>query len=360
MAEHTGFVKCLVWDLDNTLWNGTLLEGDNVLIADETRQVIEVLDSRGIIQSIASKNDRDLAWARVCELGISDYFVFPQIAWAPKSSSIKHIAEKLNFAFNAIAFIDDLATERAEVSYHLPDVRCYRNDDILTLPTLPEFSPIVTADASRRRNMYRAAEQREEFRSTFEDNDEDFLRSLNLRLRIESAAEEDIPRAEELTLRTSQMNATGVHYSEKTLRKLCAEPGYELMLASLDDRFGSHGIIGLILLEKNCAYWHLRLLATSCRVVMFGVGATILTWLINHASNAGVHLVADFRKTDRNRVMEVTYRFNGFGDSACACYSSLPHLEGVKRMHLVPESRAWPTTMRLEAPDLTATSSGRA
>ncbi len=79
MAQQGSAIKCLVWDLDDTLWNGTLLEGDHVFIADEVRHTVEVLDSRGILQSIASKNDHDLAWSRLSELGVAEYFILPQI-----------------------------------------------------------------------------------------------------------------------------------------------------------------------------------------------------------------------------------------------------------------------------------------
>ena len=360
MAEQDSVVKCLVWDLDDTLWDGTLLEGDRVFIADEVRHTVEVLDSRGILQSIASKNDHDLAWSRLSELGVAEYFILPQIGWSPKSNSIQYIAAQLNFSQAAIAFVDDQPTERAEVAFHLPEVRCYSPRQIAGLPGRPEFNPkVVTIDAGRRRPMYQAAVRRDEYRNGFQGPDDAFLRSLDLRLRIERAAAEDVPRAEELTLRTSQMNATGVHYSETILRELCGDPDYEVMLVSLDDRFGSHGVVGIVLVEKHEAYWHLKLLATSCRVVSFGVGATVLTWLISHASDAGVHLVADFRATERNRIMEITYRFLGFNDVDCLCHSLAPQRAGIERLHLVPDVREAPTTMQLIAPDLKSLSSAR-
>jgi methoxymalonate biosynthesis protein len=360
MAQQGSAIKCLVWDLDDTLWNGTLMEGDPVFIADEVRHTVEVLDSRGILQSIASKNDHDLAWSRLSELGVADYFILPQISWSPKSDAISYIAKQLDFSLGRIAFVDDQPAERAEVAFHLPEVRCYSKNQISVLHELPEFNPeIVTIDASRRRHMYQAAARRDEYRDGFQGPDDAFLRSLDLRLRIERAAVEDLPRAEELTLRTSQMNATGVHYSEAMLRELCVDPDHEVMLASLDDRFGSHGVVGLVLVEKHGAYWHLKLLATSCRVVSFGVGTTVLNWLIGHAADAGVHLIADFRATERNRIMEITYRFLGFNDSGCPCHNLLPQRDGIQRMHLVPEPREVPTTMQLRAPDLKSPSSAR-
>src|SRR5262249_31085488 len=103
--------------------------------------------------------------------------------------------------------------------------------------------------------------------------------------------------------------------------------------------------------------WHLKLLATSCRVVSFGVGATVLSWLIGHAADAGVHLVADFRRTERNRIMEITYRFLGFQDSSCPCHES--HDDDIERLHLVPSRREAPTAIQLIAPDLKSPSSAR-
>lgn len=353
MTDKT--VKCLVWDLDNTVWTGTLLEDGNVHLTDAVRQVIATLDARGILQSVASKNDHDPVWARLEEFGIAEYFVLPRIGWGPKSDSVRDIADRLNFAHNTIAFIDDQPAERAEVAYHLPQVRCYSHHQLLALPSLPEFSPpTATVDSRRRRQMYQAAFQRDTDREAFAGPDEDFLRSLELELRIERADAAELSRVEELTLRTSQMNATGVHYSDAVLRELCADPRHEVLVATLTDRFGPHGAIGVLLLEKHSACWHLKLLATSCRVVSFGVGTAILNWLADQAARARRHLVADFRPTERNRMMEIAYRFAGFADTNCACLRTLPDAEAIQRLHLTPRPRELPSTMRLVTTDLAA------
>ena len=105
--SETATVKCLVWDLDNTLWRGTLLEDGEVHLDDSVRRVIRTLDERGILQSVASRNNHDEAWARLEKLGVAEYFVAPQIGWGRKSDSVAHIAETLKFAQHTIAFIDD-------------------------------------------------------------------------------------------------------------------------------------------------------------------------------------------------------------------------------------------------------------
>ncbi|NJP64720.1 HAD-IIIC family phosphatase [Streptomyces spiramenti] len=346
-------MKCLVWDLDNTLWQGTLLEDDVVTLPDAIRDVVVELDARGILQSVASKNDHEPAWARLEELGIAEYFVLPRIGWGPKSVSVSRIAETLGFALTTVGFIDDQPAERAEVAHHLPEVRCYEAESARLLPGLPEFTPASqTVDSRRRRQMYQAGFRREAAREEATGPDEDFLRSLELDLRIGRATEEELSRVEELTLRTSQMNATGVHYSDAELRRLLSDPRHEVLVATLTDRFGPHGAIGVLLLERRTEAWYLKLLATSCRVVSFGAGATLLNWLIDEAARADTHLVADFRPTDRNRMMEIAYRFAGFQEGdPCSCADTLPPAatDSIQRLHLRPAPRQASTTIEVSA-----------
>ncbi|QXE33228.1 HAD-IIIC family phosphatase [Streptomyces sp. GMY02] len=356
MDRQVTIVKCVVWDLDNTLWNGTLSEDGEVTLFEGLREVIEQLDHRGILQSVASKNDHDHAWAKLEELGVAEYFLLPRISWGPKSDSVREIAERLNFAQNTIAFIDDQPAERAEVTFHLPEVRCYDAGQALSLPGLPEFSPAAsTVDSRRRREMYKAGFERDVARSDYSGPDEDFLRSLELTMTIGKAGDEELSRVEELTLRTSQMNATGVHYSDATLRGLLADPAHEVLVVTMSDRFGTHGAVGIVLLEKLTEAWHVKLLATSCRVVSWGAGATILNWLCDQAARAGVHLVADFRRTERNRMMEIAYRFAGFTDQDCACKSAIlhaPEIEGTERLHLEPSRQPASSTVTVIAKDI--------
>ncbi|WNV86268.1 HAD-IIIC family phosphatase [Umezawaea sp. Da 62-37] len=350
-------VKCLVWDLDNTLWRGTLAEGDDVEVPEGIRRVITELDARGVLQSIASKNDHDVAWARLEQVGLAEYFVLPRIGWGPKSVSVKEIAEELNFAESTIAFVDDQPTERAEVAFHLPEVRCYPAEQAADLVALPEFTPpVVTEDSSRRRRMYQAGFRRDAERETFTGPDEDFLRTLDLRMTVVRATERELARAAELTLRTSQMNATGVPYDDADLRGLVDDPDHEVLVVTMSDRFGPHGAVGIVLLHRTPALWHLKLLATSCRVVAFGAGSTLLNWIVDRAARAGVHLAADFKPTARNRMMDIAYRFAGFDDEPCACLTALgpAAADGVLRLHLLPEPRPVSPVVTLDAVDLAA------
>ena len=340
-------VKCVVWDLDNTLWEGTLLEGDDVKLRPGVLDVVEELDARGVLQAVASRNDHEHAWAKLVELDVARYFVEAEIGWGPKSGAVRRIADRLRFDVATLAFVDDRPTERAEVAHHLPSVRCYTDEDVATLLDRPEFTPaVVTADARSRRLMYLANSERTAAKEEFTGSDDDFLRTLDLVLRIDHAREEDLARVEELTLRTSQMNATGVHYSDATLRGMLADPGHAVLVVAMEDRFGSHGAVGIVLLERRPGRWRIKLLATSCRVVAFGAGAVLLNWLVDQAARAGVGLEADFRATDRNRMMEIAYRFAGFTDAAEATE------EGVQRLAVTPERRPAPTAITLSAPEL--------
>lgn len=349
-------VKCLVWDLDNTLWRGVLLEDREVHLRDEIRRVVVGLDQRGILQAVASRNDHDHAWAWMDKLGIAEYIVASQIGWGAKSAAVRAIAEQLQFALGTMAFIDDTAMERAEVAHHLPEVRCYPAEIAEHLLELPEFTPAtVTEDARQRRRMYQASFARDAARTEFPGADEEFLRSAGLEMRIRRADAADLARVEELTLRTSQMNATGVHYSDETLRGLLSDARHEVLVVSMTDRFGPHGAVGIVLLAKYPAVWHLKLLATSCRVVAFGAGAVLLSWLTDQAASAGVNVVADFRRTDRNRMMEIAYRFAGFTDEPVEGMAQLPPpaTAGVARLSLRTQRTCAPTTMTVHAVQLT-------
>ncbi|MDQ1740745.1 MAG: hypothetical protein QOE53_2397, partial [Pseudonocardiales bacterium] len=134
-----GRIKCIVWDLDNTLWDGVLLEDEAVTMRPWVSQHIKRLDEMGILQSVASKNDRASAMAKLAELGLSDIFLYPQVNWNAKSSSIQLIAKALNLGLDAFAFVDDQEFERAEVAHELPAVTCVDITALDEALQLPDF-----------------------------------------------------------------------------------------------------------------------------------------------------------------------------------------------------------------------------
>ncbi|MBB6171872.1 FkbH-like protein [Nocardiopsis mwathae] len=308
-----GRIKCVVWDLDNTVWDGTLLEDGEVTVRPEVVEAIRTLDGRGILNSIASRNDHDAAMERLTALGLAEYFLYPQIGWNPKSSSIATIAERLNLGIDALAFVDDQPFELAEVSFTHPEVMCV---DIAELPEAldrPELVPRFITDESRlRRRMYRSGAERERVEEEFEGTNEEFLASLGMTFTVAPAQEEDLKRAEELTVRTNQLNSTGHTFSYDELDAFRGSPDHLLLVADLTDRFGPYGKIGLALVEKGGRHWRLRLLLMSCRVMARGVGGVLLNHVMSLAHRSGAGLRADFVETGRNRQMYVTYKFAGF------------------------------------------------
>ncbi len=308
-------IKCLVWDLDQTLWNGVLLEGDALTLREGVRETIETLDGRGILQSIASRNELGPALEQLKRFGLAGYFLHPQIGWEPKSSGVRAIARNLNIGIDTLAFIDDQVFERDEVVFTEPQVRVYDAAEAAVLPAKPEFTPkVVTEDARRRREMYQADLVRKEEETAFGGASDAFLSTLGMVLTVAPAGADDLARVEELVARTNQLNTTGRVYGAEELAAFRVSPSHRLLVAELTDKHGSYGKIGVVLLECTRDTWTIKLLLMSCRVMSRGVGGALITLLRKEARAAGVRLLADFRATDRNRMMYVTYKFAGFSE----------------------------------------------
>ena len=305
--------KCVVWDLDNTLWNGVLLEGDALSLRDSAVDTVKTLDQRGILNSIASKNDRTAALEKLREFGLEEYFLYPQINWNSKSSCIEAIARSLNIGTDAIAFVDDQKYELEEVRYSLPEVLCVSAESIGGLLELPQMKPAsVSADSKRRRQLYLDDIKRKQAEDEFVGPKESFLATLDMVFTVSSAKKEDLERAEELTARTNQLNTTGYTYSYEELDGFRLSPRHKLLMANLADSFGSYGSIGLALLECGDGCWTIKLLLMSCRVMSRGVGTLLMSHIMRMAKDNSVKLRAEFVANNRNRMMYVTYKFAGF------------------------------------------------
>jgi len=310
-------VKCLVWDLDNTLWNGILLEDREVTLRDGAAELIRALDERGILQSIASRNDYDQAMARLDALGLQKYFIYPQINWNAKSASVQAIAAAINIGIDSLAFIDDQPFEREEVAFVHPKVLCIDAADLDQVLDLPAMMPrFVTDDSRRRRHMYQADIERKQLEECFTGAQDEFLASLDMTLTIAPAREEDLERAEELTIRTNQLNTTGYTYSFRELNEFRQSDRHHLWVAGLEDKYGTYGKIGLALVEVREEEWWIRLLLMSCRVMNRGVGSVFINHIRNRAREAGVRLLAEMIPNDRNRMMYMTYKFSHFREKA--------------------------------------------
>lgn len=306
-------IKCVVWDLDNTLWEGVLLEDEHVTLRQEIVDIIVELDRRGILQSISSKNDHETAQKKLEQFGLWQYFIYPQINWNAKSESVSEIARLINIGIDTLALVDDQIFEREEVMFSHPEVLCIdalRPESILsTERMMPKY---ITSDSKKRREMYQNDIKRNEREEKFTGTKEEFLGTLDMVLTVSGAREEDLQRAEELTVRTHQLNSTGTVYSYEQLKKCIESDGHEVLMAQLDDIYGQYGKISLAVIEKDEGIWRLNLLLASCRVMSKGVGNVLMNYIINKAKANNVTLRASFVPTNRNRLMYITYKFNGF------------------------------------------------
>lgn len=305
-------IKCVVWDLDHTLWDGILSEGDPVKLKDGITEIIKELDHRGILLSISSKNNMSDAMAQLEQFGLKEYFLYPQINWSPKSESMKIIKDKLNIGLDTFLFIDDQGFEREEVASIHPDIRTLNAAEYHSLLTMPALNPkMLTAESQRRRLMYMEEEIRQE-EEKYSETPRTFLERLNMKFTIAKANMEDLKRAEELTVRTNQLNSTGIQYDYQQLEQFMTDPDYCLLVCELTDRFGSYGKIGLVLLETRTDIWKIKLLLMSCRIVSRGVGTVLLSYIMKTAKAAGKRLQAEFKKTGRNRQMMIAYQLANF------------------------------------------------
>ncbi|MGY1456424.1 HAD-IIIC family phosphatase [Streptomyces sp. SS8] len=313
-SRTTPQVKVVVWDLDNTLWDGALVEGSDGTPRPSAVRVIHDLDRRGVLQSVASKNDEAVAMPVLEAAGLAGFFLCPEISWSPKSDAMERIAASLNVATDTMLFVDDDPFERAEVASRHPEVRCLDSRDVGTLLTrddIPAADSLPAGSASRR-ELYRREERRRARESSFAGTKSEFLASLNLRLAIRDARPADLARAAELTARTNQLNTTGIAFSREELGALAADPGHLVLVLDLVDDFGDYGTIGVVVVRVTDREMRLRLFLLSCRVMGRNLVPAIVAELAETASRRGVPLTADFVGTEVNRPMYVTYRFAGF------------------------------------------------
>lgn len=314
-SEHPAAqVKCVVWDLDNTLWDGTLIESDDprgLALKTGVRELIETLDQRGIIQSVASKNEHPAAMAVLEHLGIADYFLYPQIHWNPKSGSMEQIAKSLNIGIDALALIDDTAFERQQVASVWPQVRTYDVTEINELLTKPEFDVPVTAESRNRRSMYRAEEKRNILMQAERTDISDFIRKCNLKLHLFAPeTEEEKLRCYELVVRTNQLNMSGVKYTAAEFETALARPGHRNFAFSCADDFGEYGIVGFGQYrteEKKLVFTEF---AMSCRVAGKFVESALFAHLLKcEACQNGEFTV---NKTKKNILLRNTLQDIGF------------------------------------------------
>lgn len=307
-------VKCVVWDLDGTLWDGTLIEADDpsaLTLKPNVKEIIKELDRRGIIQSVASKNDKEPSMAVLERLGVAEYFLYPQIHWNPKSDSIEQIAKNLNIGIDSLAFVDDTVFEREQVHSVWPQVRVYDANELSTLLQKTEFDVPVTAESQNRRSMYRAEELRHNLMESQHTNIVDFLRKCNLRMKLFSpVTEEEKLRCFELTVRTNQLNMSGKKYTSEEFDQILIRHDHHNFAFSCADDFGEYGIVGFGQYRVEGEVLIFTEFAMSCRVAGKFVESALFARLLKDENcKLGQFAV---NKTKKNTLLRRTLEQIGF------------------------------------------------
>jgi FkbH-like protein len=312
-TETTKKIKCVVWDLDNTLWDGILIEGDETAIRPELRELLKQLDERGILMSIASKNDHASAWEKLKRLGVTEYFLYPQINWMPKSASISTIAERLNIGLDTFAFIDDNPFELDQVSRALPGVVCINAKDIPTLFSDPRFQGSTSAESRRRRQFYQEAIAREDAQEEFGANYIGFLSSCGITLEIAPYSSADSERVAELVQRTNQLNFSGHKYTRAELEDVLADAQLEKYVLKSSDNYGSYGTVGFSIVEHRTGSIHIRDFMLSCRVQGKFIEQAFFHHLVEHHNPQATNILwVNFRATPRNKPAHQVLHSLGF------------------------------------------------
>lgn len=311
--EKKKMIKCIIWDLDNTIWEGVLSESDALSLRPGVKECIVSLDRMGVLNAIASRNQADEALQKLRQFDLAQYFIAPQIGWGAKSISVTRIAKDINIGVDTLAFIDDDPFERSEVLNTHPDIAVFDAEQAADLWKHERIHrEQVTPDASRRREMYQTDNERITAEKDYDGPPAEFLGSLKLDAKIFKPDQDDLVRAEELTARTNQLNATGYTYTAEELSALLLAPDHILMMVELSDRFGKYGQIGLALVHETSKTLNLRLVLFSCRVLSRGIPGIFLNWLGNMAAKAGKTLSVEYIPTPSNRPMLIALRLAGF------------------------------------------------
>jgi methoxymalonate biosynthesis protein len=300
-------IKCVVWDIDNTLLAGVFLESGEQLPADpHLLGVLRELAGRGILHALASRNPPAAADYVRQVTGID--FAAVECGWGSKADSISRISADLGLALDAVAFVDDDMVERAEVAAALPDVLVLAPEDAAEAPGWPQFSPpVITAEARRRGQMYAERRRRQAAAAGFGGSRDDFLRQAGTRVTIAPALAADLHRLHELSLRTQQLNSAGEPLSESELARMLESPQYRVVAVTLADDFGDDGLVGAAIVTGiGSRQATVPQVMMSCRALGRGVLDALLAWLCRSAAASGAaELQVPCLITERNVPMRL-------------------------------------------------------
>jgi len=303
-SDKSSPVKVVIWDLDHTLWHGILVEDgtDGVELKPGIADVIKELDSRGIVNSIASKNDYENAMRQLERFGLKEFFVFSRIDWGPKGDAVGKIIKDFNVSADTVVFIDDQPFERDQVRRVLPKVRTIDSMEYQNILHWPGFNPEKSTESANRRQQYVIQRVRDADLATFPGQYEDFLRECCLKLSISRSAGVMVDRLQELVQRTNQLNFSGRRYSRDEITQLLTDPQMDHFSLSCADRYGDYGVIGFALVDRHGPMPVLRDLMLSCRVQSKRIEHAFFSYLLNLYREKGfAYFDAIYYRTNRNQ-----------------------------------------------------------
>lgn len=295
-------VKCVAWDLDNTIWTGVIGDDgpESVVIKEASVALIKRLDEMGVLNTIVSKNNFDIAWNKLVEIGIEKYFLYPAINWGRKSQSLKAIAQKININIDTFAVIDDSSFERNEIVTALPQVRVFDVTDVPYLLKRPEFDIPVTEESKKRRESYQTDMKRNDIFASWNGDYDGFLKECKLRMIIFiPKLKEDVARCVELIQRSNQYNVSGIKRDKEYVDNILNSEYFKSFCYSVEDKYGKYGIVGFASFKMTGKEYWLTDFVMSCRVAQKKVERAFLNYFINQLpEGAIVHI--NVNKTNRN------------------------------------------------------------
>jgi FkbH-like protein len=311
--------KCLVLDLDNTLWGGVVGEDGvagiqlgsgfpgNVHVALQ-REILR-LHEAGVILAILSKNEAADAFRAIDErpemVLRREHFSCWRIDWQDKAANLRAIAAELGLGLDAFVVLDDSAVERSWIESAVPEAYVAPAGDVLAmLQFLAEcrlFDGLTaSAEDALRAKSYAARAQREQAGGSAADLAA-FLRGLELVVTVGPPSPAQLGRLAQLTQKTNQFNLTTRRYSDQEIARLAGDPEWELAVCSCRDRFADDGLIGAALVHKAGPSWRIDTLLLSCRVLGRGVERAFLAWLCQRAAASGAQRIqGEYLATAKN------------------------------------------------------------
>ncbi len=329
--------KCIVVDLDNTLWGGVIGEDGlagiqlgaeapgNAFVA--LQRQLEVLWRRGILLAICSKNNPEDAWLALEQhpdmVLRRSHFAATRINWQSKPTNLREIARELNIGLDSLVFLDDNPVERAAVRAELPQVftpelpadpALYRAA-LLDLADLFDSLSLTVEDRDRNK-LYAEQRARSDAQAALNENGgslQDYLATMDIVVEIEPANEVTLPRIAQLTGKTNQFNLTTQRYTDAQISDQLAR-GWRVYSARVLDRFGDNGVTGVIIVSPDDDQaWRIDTFLLSCRVMGRGVETALLAWVADEARRSGAtSLRGEYRPTAKNEVVRDCYATHGF------------------------------------------------